>query len=67
MFERNFTNISVCSGRLVSSPNYPDAYDNEFDNAYELNVEAGSVVSKFSDFTLEECSTCSCDYVKVKQ
>ena len=59
-----------CGGRMVAasgvitSPNYPNMYDDSDDCAWLLEVDENHVVSfTFEDFDVEPHSNCSYDYV----
>ena len=49
---------------LITSPNYPDMYDNDDDCAWLIQVDENHVVQlAFEDFDVEPHSNCSYDYV----
>ena len=49
---------------VITSPNYPNMYDNDDDCAWLIQVDRNHVVTfTFEDFDVEPHSNCSYDYV----
>ena len=54
---------------MLTSPNHPDDYGNNIDCSYRVSLGENSsavVFINFTDFNVEDDSTCDHDYVKVK-
>ena len=53
---------------VITSPNYPNNYENNEDCRFTLLASPGHViVLTFDDFELESCFRCSCDSVTVSR
>ena len=72
-FSEHLFEISFATG-VVTSPNYPDNYPNNFHKTETIQVEQGLILSlKFTDFNIEPppptdsnwCSDCQCNYLTI--
>ena len=51
---------------VVTSPNYPDNYPNNFERTYTIQVAEGLIISlQFSAFDIESHSTCDYDHLTI--
>ena len=51
---------------VVTSPNYPDNYPNNFERTETIQVEEGLIISlEFDSFNVESHSTCSDDHLTI--
>ena len=67
-----FTPASGCNAEYtdtrgrVTSPNYPEKYENGLDCTYNITATAGSTIDiTFPDFGIEEHFVCQWDWLKV--